>query len=192
MSSRRSPRYEGEAGLHELDPRTIRAAARGDRTSFEEIVRAYQTPIWRFLTRYLGDSTLAEDVTQETFLRVHRHLHRFSFQSKFSTWLFSIARNAAVDAHRRRVRRERLPLLAPAPAPIGTPGPGAEISAAVDELSVKLREALLLVEVLGLTYRETAEVLDIPEGTAKSRVFAARSEMAEFLREDSKAAARGM
>ena len=178
--------------MHELDPRTIRAAARGDRSGFEEIVRAYQTPIWRFLTRYLGDAALAEDVTQETFLRVHRHLARFSFQSKFSTWLFSIARNAAVDAHRRRTRRERLPLLAPAPAPIGQPGPGAEIDAAIHELSPKLREALLLVEVLGLTYRETAEVLGIPEGTAKSRVFTARAEMVAFLRDDDEAIARGV
>jgi RNA polymerase sigma-70 factor, ECF subfamily len=164
--------------MEEPEPALIRAAAAGDLTAFERLVRAYQEPVWRFLRRLLGDAGVAEDVAQETFLRVFRRLPTFTFEARFSTWVFQIARNAGVDELRSRSRRIRLASLAPPPTPVvGMPEARAEIDAALASLPVDLREAILLIEVLGLRYREAARVLGVPEGTVKSRVFSARSRL---------------
>ncbi|MGI9600906.1 MAG: RNA polymerase sigma factor [Acidimicrobiales bacterium] len=168
--------------MEEPDPAVIEAASEGDTAAFESLMRVYEEPVWRFLCRYVGDPDQARDICQETFLRVHRKLHTYTFRSKFSTWLFTIARNAAVDSHRKAARRERLLEVTPPSAPIGSPGLGLEIDRALASLSPKLREAVLLVEVLGLTHREAATVLAIPEGTAKSRVFAAREQLVQWMR----------
>jgi RNA polymerase sigma-70 factor, ECF subfamily len=164
--------------MQEPEPALIRAAAAGDLGAFERLVRTYQEPVWRFLRRLLGDAGMAEDVAQETFLRVFRRLPTFSFQAKFSTWVFQVARNAGVDELRSRRRRIRLASLAPPPTPaVGMPEARAEIDAALASLPVDLREAVLLIEVLGLRYHEVARVLGVPEGTVKSRVFSARSRL---------------
>lgn len=175
--------------MHEPDPSTIRAAARGDTGAFEELVRAYQAPVWRFLRHLLRDPALAEDVTQETFIRVYRRLHTFGFRSKFSTWVFQVARNAGIDALRARDRRSRL-LLAARPGSGEAPDPAArlELQDALDRLPPRLREAFLVIEVLGLSYREAGRTLDLPEGTVKSRVFRARRQLVEWL-DDSREAA---
>jgi RNA polymerase sigma-70 factor (ECF subfamily) len=169
--------------LHEPDPGTVRAAADGDLAAFEELVRAYQAQVWRFLRHLLGDAVLAEDVTQETFLRVFQRLRTFRYRSRFSTWVFQVARNAGIDALRARARQERLARLTPPPSAVPGADSGAEIVAALSCLSVKLRESLLLVEVLGLRYREVAQVLGIPEGTVKSRVAQARQRVTAWLAE---------
>jgi RNA polymerase sigma-70 factor, ECF subfamily len=164
--------------MEEPEPALIRAAAAGDLGAFERLVRAYQEPVWRFLRRLLGDAGVAEDVAQETFLRVFRRLPTFTFEAKFSTWVFQIARNAGVDELRSRRRRIRLASLARPPTPaVGMPEARAEVDAALASLPVDLREAILLIEVLGLRYREVARVLGVPEGTVKSRVFSARSRL---------------
>ena len=164
--------------MEEPEPALIRAAAAGDIAAFERLVRAFQEPVWRFLRRLLGDAGAAEDVAQEAFLRVFRRLPTFSFEAKFSTWVFQIARNAGVDELRSRRRRLRLASLTPPPRPRAAVAEAvAEIDAALASLPVDLREAILLVEVLGLRYREVARVLGVPEGTVKSRVFSARSRL---------------
>jgi RNA polymerase sigma-70 factor (ECF subfamily) len=167
--------------VEEPQPRTIRAAAAGDERAFEELVIAYQAPVWRFLRRLLGDAALAEDVAQEVFLRAYQRLDTFTFRCRFSTWLFQVAHNAAIDAIRAQNRRDRLARSAPAPAPPSDPHARAEIGDALARLSPKLRAALVVVEVLGLSYREAGEVLGVPEGTVKSRVFQARERMAAEL-----------
>jgi RNA polymerase sigma-70 factor, ECF subfamily len=163
--------------MEEPEPALIRAAAAGDLGAFESLVRAYQEPVWRFLRRLLGDAGVAEDVAQETFLRVFRRLPTFAFEAKFSTWVFQIARNAGVDELRSLRRRIRLASLTRPPPAVGMPEARAEIDAALASLPVDLREAILLIEVLGLRYREVARVLGVPEGTVKSRVFSARSRL---------------
>jgi RNA polymerase sigma-70 factor (ECF subfamily) len=173
--------------LYEPDPGTVRAAAGGDTGAFEELVRAYQAEVWRFLRHLLGDPQLAEDVTQETFLRVFVRLCTFQYRSRFSTWVFQVARNAGVDALRSRARQERLARMAPVPGAVAPADSGSDIAAALGCLSVKLRESLLLVEVLGLRYREVAQVLGVPEGTVKSRVAQARHRMASWLAEEERA-----
>jgi RNA polymerase sigma-70 factor, ECF subfamily len=164
--------------VEEPEPALIRAAVGGELAAFEQLVRAYQQHVWRFLRRLLGDATVAEDVTQETFLRVFRRLPTFTFEAKFSTWVFQIARNAGIDELRSRQRRARLTAVAPPPVPpAGAPHARAEIEAALASLPVDLREAVLLVEVLGLRYHAVARVLGVPEGTVKSRMFSARSRL---------------
>jgi RNA polymerase sigma factor (sigma-70 family) len=172
--------------VHETDPALIRAAAAGDLAAVEQIIRTHQQEVWRFLRRLLGDGAAAEDVAQETFLRVYRRLPAFRFEAKFSTWVFQIARNAAVDELRARERHDRALRSVP-PRPVATAGPGAartEIDAALASLPVALREALLLIEVLGLRYAEAAAVLAVPVGTVKSRVFAARRRLAAWAHAD--------
>jgi RNA polymerase sigma factor (sigma-70 family) len=166
--------------VEEPDPRTIRAAASGDAAAFDALVRSHQAAVFRFARHLLGDAALAEDVTQETFVRVYQRLRTFRFRSRFSTWLLQIARNVAVDELRRRQRRARLAAVAPPPAPPPSPDARAELRAALGSLPPTMLEALVLVEVFGMSYAETAEVLTIPVGTAKSRVYHARLRLHEW------------
>lgn len=165
----------------------VRAAAAGDPDAFASLVRHYEGHVRRFLAHYLGDATLAEDVAQEAFVRVYRGLPSFAFRSSFSSWVFQVARNAAIDALRSRRRRDRLvDAVTPtrpeeASAHSASPDGAAEVAAALASLSEAHREALLLVEVYGLTYREAATVLGTAEGTVKSRVFAARRGLDRWL-----------
>ncbi|MBL8774321.1 MAG: RNA polymerase sigma factor [Acidimicrobiales bacterium] len=165
----------------------VRAAAAGDDDAFASLVHHYEDHVRRFLVHFLGDATLAEDVAQDTFVRVYRGLPSFAFRSGLSSWVFQIARNCAVDALRSRQRRDRV-VTAVTPARIeeGTsrdpvPSASAELAAAIASLSDKLREALLLVEVYGLTYREAGEVLGTAEGTVKSRVHQARRQLDRWM-----------
>ncbi len=179
--------------MDEPEPALIRAAAAGDLRAFEQLVRTYQQHVWRFLRRLLGDAALAEDIMQETFLRVFRRLPTFSFESKFSTWVFQIARNAGIDELRSRQRRSRLASVAresPVPSAV-PPETRVEIEAALASLPVDLRETVVLVEVLGLRYREVSTVLGVPEGTVKSRMFAARSRLHRWSRADDAEGASG-
>ena len=168
--------------MFEPDPDVIRAAANGDTAAFEELVRGYQSQVWRFLRHLLGDAALAEDITQETFLRVYRKLDTFRYRSKFSTWVFRVARNAGVDALRSRQRGERL-LTVVEPRSQEPPSGElrVEIEAALQSLTPKLREAFVLIEALGLSYREAGRALGVPEGTVKSRVFHARERLVAWM-----------
>lgn len=170
--------------MQEPDPETIRAAADGDVIAFESLVRAYQVPVLRFLRRYLGDVGLAEDAAQETFVRAYRRLSSFRYRSKFSTWLFQVARNAGVDAMRSGRRQDRVVASMHPPAAPSDPATRAELNAALASLTPKLREALLMVEILGLTYREAAVVLATAEGTVKSRVFQARERLSAWFAQE--------
>jgi len=167
--------------VDEPEPATVRAAMAGDIAAFEQLVRAYQDPVWRFLCRLVGDQALAEDVTQEAFVRLYRKLPTFAFQSKFSTWLLQIARNAGIDALRARARRDGLVETLAQPSRHRTStadlGLGLEIESAIATLGTKHREAILLIDALGFTYREAGEVLGVPAGTVKSRVFQAREQV---------------
>jgi RNA polymerase sigma-70 factor (ECF subfamily) len=170
--------------VREVDPQQVRAAASGDLDAFTDLVRVHQEAVWRFLWQLTGDRTLAEDLAQETFLRAFDRLPTFRFEARFSTWLYRIARNSAMDAMRRRDRLRALPdRLGGQDA---APGPelGTEMTAALASISEELREALVLVEIGGLTCREAAETLGIPEGTVKSRLFHARKRLVAWFSAD--------
>jgi RNA polymerase sigma-70 factor (ECF subfamily) len=165
------------------DVADVEAAAAGDVAAFEKVVRVMQGPVWRYLVHLVRDHALAEDVSQEVFIRCYRKLHTLNDPQRFVPWLLATARNAAFDAGRARKRRP-LELVGddemPSP-PQGDPQIGIEIRDALDRLDETLREALVLVGIIGLSYAEAAEAIGVPEGTVKSRTFRARRALIEML-----------
>src|SRR5258706_2670514 len=93
--------------LQQPDCGVLRKAQKGDERAFSLIVRAYQVPVFNYVLRLVGDRSLAEDLTQEIFLRVFQGLPRFSLRSKFTTWLFQVAKNPVLDELRAVERRPR-------------------------------------------------------------------------------------
>jgi len=153
----------------------VRRARGGDLAAFEELVRGHQADVYRLALQLVRDPPTAEDVTQEAFVHAFRALRRFRGGSKFSTWLFRITRNCAVDAIRRRERRRTYERAALAPdIPIQEPSLRAALEEAIEALEPDLREPFLLIEVFGLSYAEASVVLGSPAGTLKSRMHRAR------------------
>lgn len=174
--------------MREPEPDLVARASAGDLDAFEELVRAHQGHVFRFVLHILRDRPTAEDVTQEAFLYAFRALPRFRGESKFTTWLYRIARNAAVDAMRRGAHQRRLAeRVEPPHTPERDPTLRAALSRAVDALPADLREPFVLIEVFGLSYRETSKVLHVLPGTLKSRMFRARRILMEALSAEERA-----
>jgi RNA polymerase sigma-70 factor (ECF subfamily) len=171
--------------MHDPDPRLLVRARSGDLSAFEELVRAYQAEVFRFAWHLTRDRTLAEDATQETFLRAFRFIGGFRGEQRFGSWLFAIARNCSFDA-----LRPPRPLAIDG-EPVGRTtadaSARAELDAALRAISTEHREVFLLVEVFGLSYQETADVLRIAVGTAKSRMFRARQALCAAIAGDEEA-----
>src|SRR4051795_12647838 len=91
--------------LEQPDPEVLRRAQRGDERAFAQILRAYETTIFNYVYRTVGDRALAEDLTQEVFVRVFNALPKFSLRCKFTTWLFQVTKNRVLDELRARERR---------------------------------------------------------------------------------------
>src|ERR1700751_1650638 len=176
--------YCGTLSLPQPDHGVLRKAQRGDERAFSIIVRAYQIPVYNYVLRMVGDRSLAEDLTQEVFLRVFQGLPGFSLRSKFTTWLFQGTKNRVLDELRATERRPRAlvaiddaPPLEVVDAPIEQVEGIAARWTAVDELNVDLKMALLLRDVVGLSYNEIADALDTTLATVKWRIFKAREEV---------------
>jgi RNA polymerase sigma-70 factor (ECF subfamily) len=177
--------------LPQPDDGVLRKAQRGDDRAFAIIVRSYQTPVFNYVLRMVGDRSLAEDLTQEVFLRVYQGLPRFSSRSKFTTWLFQVTKNRVLDELRAVERRPRSVMdIEDAPPLEVVDAPFERIEAidavwrAVENLNVDLKMALLLRDVVGLSYTEIADSLEITLATVKWRIYKAREEVAlELARE---------
>ena len=170
--------------MDEPDPKVVDAARNGDITAYETLVRRYQGDVWRLAFHLLHDRGLADDATQEAFVRTFRHIRRFRGKSKFSTWLFSVARNAAIDELRRVQRRDRIQEKLHSQPFVGNePSAVSEVRDAIAQLPVDLREVVVMVDLLGFGYRDAGVACGIPEGTVKSRVHRARRELAVLLRQ---------
>jgi RNA polymerase sigma-70 factor (ECF subfamily) len=159
--------------VQEPEPETIRQAQRGDHAAFEELVRLYLPDVYRLARHIARNEQMAEDITQDTFLNAYRGIRRFGWRSKFSTWLFRIAHNCAVDAVRRASRQLIRPFAADDPLAFD-PALRLTLRAAVDDLPDDLRRAFTLVEVFGFSYTEAMTILGWPRGTLKSRMHRAR------------------
>lgn len=172
-----------EGVLDEPDPQILSRARRGDTGAFEVLVRAYQADVWRLSLHLTGDRNLADDITQDAFIRIFRFLPRYRGDSKFSTWVFAITRNCALDELRRSKRRQVLADRAKMERRVEEVehATGVEVRDAIAALPLELREPLVLIDVLGESYRDAAKVLASPEGTVKSRVHRARQQLAEVL-----------
>jgi RNA polymerase sigma-70 factor (ECF subfamily) len=183
-----------------LDPdfSLVSRCLRGDETAWEELVRLHTRKVYALCFRFTGSASEAQDLTQEVFLRVFRTVRTFrSSEGSFATWLSRVTRNLLID-HYRRTRQERitdsieeqLPMLeevgAAASARPDQTVAGREASeilqATLQKLSPDLREAVILRDLQEMEYREIAEVLQIPEGTVKSRINRGRAELARLLR----------
>ncbi len=170
------------------DERLIEQCRAGCRDAFEALIRRYEKPLYNYIRRMVSNVPDAEDLFQETFLRVYKHLDRFRTDAVFRPWLYRIATNACRDHLRRRRRRPTVSLDAPGRAD-GIPlvdrtaspkaGPSQlageselaeRLGAAVDALSVKHRAVFLMARYDGMPYDEIARVLRIPVGTVKSRM----------------------
>ena len=169
--------------MDEPDPQLISAAKAGDLDAFERIVRRYQTDVLRLALHVVRDMGAAEDAAQEAFVRAFRFLPRYRGESKFSTWLFSIARNCALDELRRTTRGgfPRDDFDTNVAARDSDAQVGLEIREAMGALPLDLREAVILIDMFGMSYREVGIVMRLPEGTVKSRVHRAREQLAKQL-----------
>jgi RNA polymerase sigma-70 factor (ECF subfamily) len=171
----------------------------GDLAAFEALVRRYQERVYRLLFRMLGSAADAEDAAQETFLNLHRHGRRFRGEARFSTFVYRVAANTALNRRRTlgrsRARVERFAELQAVghERPEGPPGPdqaalGRELSErvhrALGTLPEKLRLPLVLFDIEGLPYAEVSTVLGLAEGTVKSRIHRARLALRERLAPD--------
>ena len=170
--------------LAQPDFGVLRKAQRGDERAFSLIVRAYEVPVFNYVTRLVGDRALAEDLTQEVFIRVFQGLPKFSLRSKFTTWLFQVTKNRVLDELRANERRPRAlvaiddaPPLEVVDAPFEQIETIAALWVAVEGLSTDLKMALLLRDVVGLSYNEIADSLDTTLATVKWRIFKAREEV---------------
>jgi RNA polymerase sigma-70 factor (ECF subfamily) len=147
-------------------------------------VRAYETPVFNYVLRIVGDRGLAEDLTQEVFLRVFQGLPGFSLRCKFTTWLFQVTKNRVLDelrAHERRPRLtvalEDIPPLEVVDAPVERIETIDALWRGIHDLNVDLKMALLLRDVVGLSYNEIADSLEITLATVKWRIFKAREDV---------------
>ncbi|MCF6388007.1 sigma-70 family RNA polymerase sigma factor [Mycobacterium sp. MBM] len=161
------------------------AAGRGDRAALTQFIEATRRDVWRTIA-YLSDPASAEDLSQETYLRAIKSLPRFSGRSTAKTWLLSIARRVVVDQIRYNSSRPRPAYVVDLDDVLagGRIENMVEIRILLDGLEPERREALVLTQVLGMSYAEAAEVAGCPIGTIRSRVARARDDLARATAED--------
>ncbi|MDX1578314.1 MAG: sigma-70 family RNA polymerase sigma factor [Gemmatimonadota bacterium] len=187
--------------LRELDDSQLVARyLEGERLAFHQLVERYQDRLLNFIYRTIGDRDRSEDLVQETFVRVYRHLHRFDPTKKFSTWIYTIASNLAKNELRNRSRN---PLVLfqtikknweadhrPLEWEDTTYSPDdlfrkrhlrEKVEAAVEELPEHHRVVFVLREMEGKTYEEISEITGVTLGTVKSRLNRARNRFAQII-----------
>jgi RNA polymerase sigma-70 factor (ECF subfamily) len=188
----------GRILIDSLDQPLVSRCLDGDEAAWEELVRQHTRQVYGLCFRFTNSAQEAQDLTQDVFLRVFKTIKTFrSAEGSFHTWLARVTRNLLID-HYRRTRQERvtdsieeqLPMLqetgvaAAARPDQALAGREANeiLQATLQKLSPDLREAVILRDLQEMEYREIAEVLDIPEGTVKSRINRGRAELARLLR----------
>jgi len=180
----------------ELDSQLVVRCVRGEAPAWEELVRRHTRRVYNLAYRFTGNRQEAEDLSQEVFLRIYRTLPTYrAVHGEFTTWLTSVTRNLLID-HYRRTRRDRLTDSLDAEnspaerkaAPVRRPDETAaatelsgQVQRALQQVSPELREAVILRDLQGLDYREIQQVLQVPEGTVKSRINRGRIELARLL-----------
>lgn len=180
------------------DSDLVATAARGADRCFEELVRRYQRPISAYVYRMVGNYESALDLTQEIFIKVYSSLRRYRAEFKFSTWIYKIAHNSAIDHLRRNATREQSLLIGhegeqfELPLECGRLSPEqeserkerrGEIESVVRALPASYRELVILRHSQDLSYEEIVDVTGLPLGTVKNRLFRAREMMRQqFLK----------
>ncbi len=185
-------RYENETS----DEVLIGRFQQGDNYAFDLLVKRYKDPLINFIYRFLGSQTDAEDVLQETFLRLYKNKHYYKEIAKFSTWIYTIAGNLAKTELRKRRRRTFFSINQfggeekDYEIPDDSNNPEQEtntqitddiIQAAIERLSPKFKEVIILRDIQGFSYEEIADMIQVPLGTVKSRVNRARLKLQDDL-----------
>jgi len=166
----------------------------GDQVAWEEIVRLHRRKVFNIAYKFVGKHDLAEDLTQDIFLKLYRSLDTFDRRANFQTWLISVSRNLCID-HYRSVRKERETINRDVDASTLSPVSRDRsaysqlelrdrvqlLRAALDMLPPTLRSAVLMRDIQELTYQEIADRLNVPEGTVKSRINRGRTELARQI-----------
>jgi RNA polymerase sigma-70 factor (ECF subfamily) len=188
---------EDEKGSRPSDEDLIESFQNGDLYAFDLIVKRYKNQLLNFVYRFLGNAEEAEDLVQETFLRVYRNRKAYQKVAKFSTWIYTIAGNLAKTELRKRKRRKFFSI-----SDLGYNEKDYDISdeaynpekdvdgrmkeeiihKEIDALSPKFREVILLRDVQQLSYEEISQIVNIPLGTVKSRVNRGRLKLQEKLK----------
>ena len=179
------------------DTHLVKRCLAHEEPAWEELLRTHSRKVYNLCYRFTGQRVEAEDLTQEVFVKVFQTLSTYdSLQGTFSTWLNRVARNHLVD-HYRRTRKDRLTSsLDDGPAalheqPSAEPPPAAQVEArerhellqaALERLSPDMREAVILRDLQDLDYDEIAQVLQVPQGTVKSRINRGRLELAKVIK----------
>ena len=187
--------------LHALDDAAVVGVfLGGDERGFQELVERYETRLLNFVYRTIGDREKAEDLVQEVFIRVYRHLHRFDRSKKFSTWAYTIASNLAKNELRNRSRNPLVLFQAikrnweDEDRPLQFEDPGSRpddlyrkrhlralVEQSVAQLPEHHRQVFVLRELEGKSYEEIAEITECNLGTVKSRLNRARTSFADII-----------
>ena len=184
------------------DQEVVLAARAGREAAYRELIRRYERPIFALLFRMVRDRELAEDLAQETFIKALNAIESYRPEFKFSSWIFKIANNAAIDHLRRReldtlsldgsphaetpeaMQATALQIGARQESPLDAVEAkelGGAIEAAIGRLRPEYRSCILLRHVEGRAYEEIAEILDLPLGTVKTYIHRARNELRQAL-----------
>ncbi|MAE71179.1 MAG: hypothetical protein CME06_12025 [Gemmatimonadetes bacterium] len=182
------------------DARLVELTLRGEQTAFAELVRRYERPVYSVVVRIVRDPELANDICQDAFIRAHRFLGKFDPSYRFSSWIFRIAHNVAVD-HLRKKRVSTVSLDAATESGSASLGDFLEdeksdapsgrverenLAGALERALAKIRpdyrEVLLLRFQLDLSYSEIVDVTGLPLGTVKTYLHRGRREMASLMR----------
>jgi RNA polymerase sigma-70 factor (ECF subfamily) len=160
------------------DEELMQAFKRGEALAFRELFDRYKNPIYGFVRRRLNDSSRAEEITQDVFLALVQQQKNYEVRASFRTFLYRIALNRVASERRKMAE-------APAPDPEGAVGGniGAvqQVREALARLEPERREIVMLREYQGLSYQEIAQVLNVPVGTVRSRLFRAKLALRELL-----------
>jgi len=184
------------------DQEVVLMARAGREAAYRELIRRYERPIFALLFRMVRDRELAEDLSQETFIKALNAIESYRPEFKFSSWIFKIANNAAIDHLRRReldtlsldgsphaetpeaMQATALQIGARQESPLDTVEAkelGGAIEIAIGRLRPEYRSCILLRHVDGRAYEEIAEMLDLPLGTVKTYIHRARNELRQAL-----------
>lgn len=184
------------------DQDVVRHAVQGREAAYRELIRRYQRPVFSLIYRMVRDRELAEDLAQETFIKVLNAIDTYRPEYKFSSWIFKIANNAAIDHLRRRgldtLSLDGSPHAETADAieattlqisdgqesqldEVTSRELGSQIEVAINQLRPEYRSCIILRHIDGRPYEEIAEILDLPLGTVKTYIHRARNELRILL-----------
>ncbi len=184
------------------DADVVVLAQQGREPAFRELIRRYERPVFSLIYRMVRDSTAAEDLAQDAFIKVLNHLDKYRPEFKFSSWLFKIANNVAIDHLRRRqldtismdgsphastaseIEASSFELADQAESPLDELASrelGSAIEEAIGDLRPEYRNCIMLRHVEGRSYEEIAATLDLPLGTVKTYIHRARHQLREAL-----------